>query len=126
MGADLYIQSISDKAREKYSPMFDAAVKRRNDAQKAGNSKRAEAIQKEVEMYHDKMYPEEGYFRDSYNGTSLFRLLDQSWWQDLGPMLNKKGELSPTKAKKLLEQMRANPVPKVTKQYLLDARCKRG
>ncbi len=36
---------------------------------------------------------EDGYFRDSYNGTSVLWTLGLSWWQDVVPMLDKEGEL---------------------------------
>ncbi len=31
---------------------------------------------------------ESGYFRDSYNGTSVLKRLGLSWWKDVSPMLN--------------------------------------
>ncbi len=34
---------------------------------------------------------EEGYFRDSYNGTSVLWTLGLSWWQDVIPLLTEEG-----------------------------------
>jgi hypothetical protein len=35
----------------------------------------------------------EGYFRDSYNGTSVMWTLELSWWADITPMLDDEGYL---------------------------------
>jgi len=49
-----------------------------------------------------------GYFRDSYNDSSLFWKFELSWWQDYGDLLNKKGNLSPKNAVKVLELLKNN------------------
>src|SRR5512146_3228468 len=98
MGADLYIESISNKQKATYEPLFNAAVRARESNK---DESRKDELQAEVSKYYDLMYAE-GYFRDSYNITSVLKRLGLSWWKDVGPLLNKKGYLSPTKARKLL------------------------
>jgi hypothetical protein len=72
MGADLYIENIHYPLMRKYEPLFESAVRRRDSS--PPKSKEAEAAQRDVTKYYDLMYSE-GYFRDSYNATSvLWRL----------------------------------------------------
>jgi hypothetical protein len=78
MGADIYLQSVFDANQVTARPAFDAAVMRR-DAHVRG-SETHELLQKRVEDAYDAMMSV-GYFRDSYNSTSLFGLLGISWWQ---------------------------------------------
>ena len=112
MGADLYIESISEKQNAKYEPLFKAAVKARNDLANAfpqaqpymkdvwrsGPTPRPPAAlrekvkllndaQKEVDKYYKAMQGGGGYFRDSYNSWGLSSLGYFSWWQDVVPML---------------------------------------
>ena len=78
MGADLYIDSIQDKLRGKYWPLFMDAVNRRDSFLQDHEERKI--WQEKVEKYFAKMYSK-GYFRDSYNATSLFDILDLSWWK---------------------------------------------
>ncbi|MHA2022796.1 MAG: hypothetical protein ACTSWQ_03955 [Candidatus Thorarchaeota archaeon] len=91
MGADLYIKKSTKKANEKYHPLFDKAVEKRNAAK---TDKQNEKWQKKVTEYYNAMYPDEGYFRDSYNATSVLWTLGLSWWEDVAKILNSKGNLS--------------------------------
>jgi hypothetical protein len=112
MGADLYIRSITDPAREKHTPPFNDAVKSRDViARKSGdNSQAIEAAQALVEKYYDAMYPDTGYFRDSYNNSSLFWVLGLSWWNDTGDLLDDDGNLSVDNARKLLAMVESAPL----------------
>ncbi len=83
MGADLYIQSIHRPLVDKYGPLFQAAVYRRDHA--PDGSKERDKAQRAVERYYDRMYSA-GYFRDSYNGTNILCTLGLSWWQDVKPL----------------------------------------
>lgn len=85
MGADLYIESITEPARKQAEPRFNAAVRRRENATAEPVRKAAQA---EVEAAYDAMYPEGGYFRDSYNGTCVLARVGLSWWNDVVPMLD--------------------------------------
>jgi hypothetical protein len=80
MGADLYIRSISDKTRAEYEPHFHAAAQARNAIKSEHQG--CETAQKLVDFYYDAMYPDAGYFRDSYNATGVLGRLGLSWWQD--------------------------------------------
>jgi len=82
MGADLYIRKYSEPAKQEWKPKFDAAVERRNRA--TDDTSVAEA-QKLVDEAYNNMYPEAGYFRDSYNGTGILGRIGLSWWRDLEP-----------------------------------------
>ena len=77
MGADIYLKSIFDKNKAEIEPLFDAAVQRRANAT---TDTEREAAQQEVAKYYDALYAK-GYFRDSYNSTSLFAMYGKSWWQ---------------------------------------------
>lgn len=105
MGADIYLSSIVDPARAKNRPLFDDACERRNRGD--------EGARADVEKYYDAMYPPEGYFRDSYNDTSLYWLLGRSWWQDSDlvqpgkEFRNEEGELTEAGIAKALEMQRS-------------------
>lgn len=116
MGADLYIQKLFNPNREKYRPLIDAAVYVRDvTATTEAEKKKA---QEKVEKYFEKMYSQ-GYFRDSYNDSSFFWRLGLSWWNDVIPMLNKKGDLTVTKAKKLRYIVTTTELKPVTKEEML-------
>lgn len=78
MGADIYLDSVCKPAREAAEPLFHAAVKLRNENT---DPAKGDELQAEVTKHYDAMYPEGGYFRDSYNTTSLFGAIGLSWWQ---------------------------------------------
>lgn len=80
MGADLYLRSVSEPTRVKWEPVFFAACARR---EKAPTEADKAAAQCDVDLAYDAMYPALGYFRDSYNRTSLMQVLGLSWWQDV-------------------------------------------
>jgi hypothetical protein len=110
MGADIYIESIYDKMQKKYRPLFAAAVKKRDAAK---SKERQEAYQQEVAKYFDLINGDEGYFRDSYNATSLFAQLGLSWWRDVGALLPKEGgHMSVSNMKKLLKMVESKELPK--------------
>lgn len=106
MGADLYINKIHKECQTKYSPIFDAAVKLRDSLPK--DSLAADRAQGEVEKAYDLLYSE-GYFRDSYNESSLLWTLGLSWWQDVPKFLNKRSNLTPQKALELASLI--DPLP---------------
>ncbi len=97
MGADLYIQQIHKPIMEKYQPLFDAAVIKRDALPK--DSQKWKAAQEEVTKYYDLMYSE-GYFRDSYNCTSVLWTLDLSWWRDVTPLCDENRDLKGENLKK--------------------------
>src|SRR5689334_13052050 len=80
MGADLYIRKIHNVQEAKWRPKFDEAIALRDSA--VDKDAQAEA-QKLVDEAYDGLNAPEGYFRDSYNGTSVLNRLGLSWWQDM-------------------------------------------
>lgn len=106
MGADIYLKSISDKAKAEHQPMFNAACRRREAATTEDERK---AIQAEVERHYDAMYPDDGYFRDSYNRTSLFWLYGLSWWQS---PIDSSGHLPIDEAKTLRDKLVTTEFPR--------------
>ena len=105
MGADLYLNSVFQKNRDKYEPKFDHWVAKRNALRKAGQLEAADEAQKSVLKYYDKMY-ERGYFRDSYNPSNLLWLFGLSWWRDvLDVLVGKDGKMSPRNAKRFLQML---------------------
>lgn len=121
MGADLYIKSMSDKARAKWNPVFEAACAERdrvslrmaawgkNELPDAAKKDLA-AAQKKVTHTYDRMHGS-GYFRDSYNATSVMWTLGLSWWEDVGKLTDPEGNLHPDNAKMLVEMIqRAQPL----------------
>lgn len=112
MGADLYIRSLFNKCKEEHEEYFRTACFVR-DALPRG-TKVADQAQELVSYFSDKMY-ESGYFRDSYNSSSLFRQLDLSWWQDLPGYTENDPDgiprLMPDGARKLLLEVQSRKIP---------------
>ena len=79
MGADLYIEKVRKTLEDEWQPKFDEAIKLLDTA--IDNEAKMAAQKLVVEAYN-KLYSD-GYFRDSYNSTSVLRRLGLSWWQDL-------------------------------------------
>ena len=104
MGADLYLYSLHNVCEEKYKPLFDKWVKTRDEAT---SDEAKDKAQKKVSFYYDAMMSD-GYFRDSYNNSSLFWQYELSWWSDLGEMLDKEGYLAVDECKKLLAMLEEN------------------
>jgi hypothetical protein len=105
VGADLYLNSVFRKHRDRYEPKFDHWVAKRNALHKAGQREAADRAQKWVLKYYGKMH-ERGYFRDSYNPSNLLWLFDLSWWQDvLEVLVDKDGKMSPRSAKRFLQML---------------------
>ena len=99
MGADIYLKSVSEKAYEQFKPLFDEACAGR----KAGTK-----TQEDVDNVWEAMYPDEGYFRDSYNLTSLLWVLGLSWWRDI--KYDEDGNLPIEQAEWFLEKLESNPI----------------
>jgi hypothetical protein len=67
---------------------------------------------------------EDGYFRDSYNGTSVLWTLGLSWWQDVTPLLNEEGELGGENLKKLRDMVLNAKQEMPTEAKLKEMYCK--
>jgi len=126
MGADIYLESVSRKCEAKHRSAFDAAVAERDrfreDANKAAESgdetlaarltAKADKLQERVDIAFDALQSE-GYFRDSYNRSSLLWLLGLSWWGDVMERLDENGHLPVESAKWFLAELEKREVPSV-------------
>lgn len=126
MGADLYIKPISNKHKAEWRPKFDEAVALRDAAQ---DEVAREAAQKLVSEAYDKMYADDGYFRDSYNGTSVLNRLGLSWWQDMEYDLDSEKDpnehnVSPDACRRFLAKVKAAELQPATRAELEDRHCK--
>jgi hypothetical protein len=67
---------------------------------------------------------EHGYFRDSYNSTSVMQRLGLSWWADISKMCDKDGNLSVEKSIELKAIVEKRPVKLVSDvKELKDMNC---
>jgi hypothetical protein len=87
MGADIYIVERMERSdvaefKEKF---YEYVNLRNNSIEGSDQYKQYDSLVKDT---YDHMYPEDGYFRDSYNESSLFWMLDLSWWQDVGSLID--------------------------------------
>jgi hypothetical protein len=98
MGADLYINTVYQPQYQQWEPKFHKAAKRRDGLKP--ETKEHQQAQADVEEAYSKMH-ERGYFRDPYNNSDLLWKFGLSWWDDVIPMLDAEGNLSPAQAKKL-------------------------
>lgn len=116
MGADIYLRSVSDKLQAEWKPKFDAAVEARNKKYLQGMKMPEDCPEQEAVNHAYNMMYSEGYFRDSYNSTSLFHLLGLSWWHIADAkagenhLINAKGQMPPRSCKKLIELLRRKPI----------------
>lgn len=120
MGADLYITKITDHTTAAWSPLFEAAVARRNDANTDADKKKFQAL---VDNYYNLIYPNEGYFRDSYNGSSLMQQFGFSYWRDLKKYTDDDNNMSPDNARLWLDWVRQQNLKPITKEWLLANHC---
>lgn len=127
MGADLYRKSISDAAEKKWDPVLHEAAKNRDERiQRLISSGRTEVqarnegmvkkYQKQVDEAYDNMHPEDGYFRDSYNVSSVLNRMDLSWWGNVVPMQDKNGCLSPKKLLQLVDMIEKAELKPLTQE----------
>jgi len=89
MGADIYIESISNKAVAEHQPHFKALSERLQSLRKG--SQEYEHVRNQMSKHLDAMNSEEGYFRDSYNSTSILFALNLNWWNDVEDLLDSEG-----------------------------------
>jgi hypothetical protein len=115
MGADLYIEQIHKPLVEKYAPLLQAAVRRRDSLPR--DSKEREQAQAEVEKYDELLYSD-GYFRDSYNVTSVLWRLGLSWWQDVQPMCTRAGFLRSERLRRFREMVANAELRPATREEL--------
>src|SRR3990167_5250638 len=94
MGCDIYLRSLKDAAEKQWKPVFDAAVKKRDDyiAAHPGcdartdpddwtryDNPKVQALQDAVNAAYNAMNGPDCYWRDSYNSSNLFAQIGLSW-----------------------------------------------
>ncbi|WP_438979883.1 hypothetical protein [Polynucleobacter sp.] len=89
---------------DKHQAGFDMFVRLRDKAEQAGDKKLAERYQKKVSKAHSAMY-EKGYFRDSYNSSNLLWKMDLDYWAWFAGLLDEDGNLTPDKAREVINAM---------------------
>ena len=105
MGADIYLNSRYEANQAKWQPAFDAAVAVRNAKYPQGVQMPDDCPeQRAVSEAFQNMYSV-GYFRDSYNATRLFGVLDLSWWDN--DFIRKDGKMGARGMKKLRAKLDA-------------------
>jgi hypothetical protein len=142
MGADLYIEAVTNAAREKWKPIFEEAVGKRDRAFDAWKAEHGPLQIKEfdppvskypnplrphvaaVRKAYAGMYPDNGYFRDSYNGTNFLNRLGLSWWQDVIPLLDTDSNLTVPAIRKLRGMVAEREVQEIDRAWLEKNHCR--
>lgn len=124
MGADLYINKIREPVKAEWQPKFDAAVELR---EAAPDDEARKAAQKLVDEAYEKIFGGDGYFRDSYNATSILGRLGLSWWQDMEYDLDSEADpngnnVSAEACRRFLEKVRSAGAPSVATKAELESR----
>lgn len=121
MGVDLYIPKIQNPLRKEHEPLFNEAVRKRDLMISHGEPRRGftqadvDAAQALVNKHHNAMYSA-GYFRDSYNSSSVLWVLGLSWWNDITPLCDISSEdsdinCSPAACQKIKDVILSKPFP---------------
>jgi len=116
MGADIYLPSVNERHEREHRSLFDQMVLNRDHLiTKLGGrdkvmrdprlSKQVDKLQQYVGEAYEILTESPGYFRDSYNDTSLFWVLGISWWEIADKMLDEERNLPIEHAKELLAFM---------------------
>lgn len=126
MGADLYIEELEEKYREKNKAPFDNAVKGRDIHFEEHKCKRiydqkTSDLDREktchVYLQHQDAVDEASkalwednpyYFRDSYNFSSVMWRLGLSWWQN--DFIDEEGNITPKNAAKFIKLLESREV----------------
>lgn len=132
MGADIYLKAVYDPHAEKVRPKIDRAIKARNkyigehSISFGNDDAKSKQLQAKVIALYDELHSV-GYFRDSYNNTSLFWLLGLSWWQLSEELCDGDRNLPVDKARELLARLEAMPVtPEMVEAWAARMREKGG
>jgi hypothetical protein len=98
MGADVYLRSKHEAHKLPLQDSFNEAISARNAV--SSDHPDFKKLQAKVNSIYEDMYSV-GYFRDSYNHTSLLNSIGLSWWIDVIPMLDDESTLPIDKAMEL-------------------------
>lgn len=120
MGADLYIERVF-----KDDPRIDIVGKKLDDVRDmiktlpSDNSEEFRRIYEKREkalldsynrFWNTKFSTDNGYFRDSYNCSNLFWVLDLNYWNWLNDFLDGNGLLHPQQSRLVLRKIEERPV----------------
>ena len=91
MGADIYLSSKFDKNFDEVQKEIDEVKRLFESTSKqtlldVADGEDEDKLMEALRPLFDKQYSI-GYFRDSYNSSSLLGQLGLSWWQDISPRL---------------------------------------
>jgi hypothetical protein len=125
MGADLYIEKITNATSKKWRKKWDEVVKA---PFKGLSDEEQEKLSKKSDYYWNKMYPASGYFRDSYNDSNLLWKFGISYWTDINKFVDKRGLMTKDKIEGLLillekkenvfrENLRNSKTPQYASEY---------
>jgi len=103
MGADLYIEKITNVTSKKWRKKWEEVCK---IPFRGLSEEEQEKLRKKTDYYWDKMYPAKAYFRDSYNDSNLLWKFGISYWVDINRAVDKRGLMSPDKTEGLLILLR--------------------
>lgn len=120
MGADIKIRSIAEPAYEINNPMFIVACDARD---KAGTDKEKEKFQADVDKFYDLMNPDDGYFRDSYNGSNMLWKFGMSWWTDVAQFLDGDNMMSVENMQVFKTMLENAIMVGITREYLEKEGC---
>ncbi len=120
MGADLYIEKVfKDDLRIDIVGKKLDSVRELINALPSDNSEKLRATYKRREkalldsynrLWNRKFSTDNGYFRDSYNCSNLFWVLNLNYWNWLNDFLDGDGLLHPQQAKLVLKKIEERPV----------------
>ena len=102
MGADLFISELFDAQVATWQGLFNEAIAERDKAKH--DSEEYCKLQRRVWRYFRLMWSE-GYFRDTYDDSSLLRKFQLSWSIDIAPRLDSDDCLSVEKTKEFLVEL---------------------
>jgi hypothetical protein len=109
--------------KEQLQPLVDLGkptdLYRAAESKMEALDKQINAAQKEVGKYYDLMFPSRGYFRDSYNGTSVLWRINLSWWQDV-----QGGTQTVKSLTNFLKKLKSSKMKPITTEELIENGCK--
>ena len=123
MGADLYINRLRKPVENQWRPKLDEARSLMDAAQDDVAKASARKLWDEA---YEKLYGDEHYFRDSYNGTSVLNRLGLSWWRDMEYDVddeNSEINVSPAACQRFLDKVLACELKPATFAELKSRHC---
>ena len=92
MGANLYLKSSFEPNCAKYMNLYSSWSERKISFEKQDETLEADNARKLALKYLIKAH-ERGYFSDGYGDGALLSLFGLSWWVDVAPLTDEKGNI---------------------------------